>query len=599
MTSKETIRKRLEMLRGQMAKEGIRFALMKSTDPHASEYICDHYKVTEYFSGCTSDNVILITDAVNAYLWTDGRFFISAANELEDTGITLMREGMKGVPTVEAFLKRELQPEDVLAFDGRSMDASSGKRYRMAAEKAGATVNGNFDPAEELWIGRPKKPQNPVWILPGGLAGESADSRLARIRRRMEEEGARHHIVSSLDDIAWILNIRGSDIACCPVCLAYLLVGAETADLFIQKEEVNQETADYFREIKVKIHEYEDVFSYLENYHFEGSVWIDSGHSSFEMMRCISEKADVLDLPNPSLAMKARKNKTEIENSKYFYLLDSVAVSRFIYGIRNKIGRERITEYTAACEMDRLRREIPGFLDYSFGTISAYNVNAAMAHYQASEENASVVGCEGFLLVDSGGQYKGATTDVTRTIAVGPLSAEMKRDYTLTAAANLRLMYSRFKKGTTGSQLDLIARSPLYEYGIDYDHGTGHGIGYILNVHEGPQRIGKHTGNTKEVPMEAGMITSDEPGVYRENLYGIRIESILLCVEDCETEFGEFLRFDPLTFVPLEREAIDIRYLTEEDRILVNHYHAEVREKLAGFFTGDELKWLIEVTEEI
>ena len=599
MTSKETIRKRLEMLRALMAKEGIRLTLMKSTDPHASEYICDHFKVTEYFSGCTSDNVVLITDAVNAYLWTDGRYFISAANELMDTGITLMRMGMKGVPTVEAFLKKELQPGDVLALDGRNMDASSGAKYRAAAEKAGAEVISNFDAAEELWVGRPEKPQNPVWILPGELAGESADSRLARIRRRMEEEGAKHHIVSSLDDIAWILNIRGSDIACCPVCLAYLLIGAETADLFIQKEEVDQETAEYFRQIKVKTHEYEEVFSYLENYHFEGAVLVDSGHSSYEMMRLISEKAEVLDLPNPSLEMKARKNKTEVENSRHYYLLDSAAVTRFIYRMKNKVGREAVTEYTAACEMDRLRSEIPGFLDLSFGTISAYNANAAMAHYQASEENAAAVGNKGFLLVDSGGQYKGATTDVTRTIAVGPLSAEMKRDYTLTAAANLRLMYSRFKKGTTGSQLDLIARSPLYEYGIDYDHGTGHGIGYILNVHEGPQRIGKYTGNAKESPMEAGMITSDEPGVYRENLYGIRIESILLCVEDCETEFGEFLRFDPLTYVPLEREAIDIRYLTAEDRILLNHYHEEVRAKLSGFFTGEERKWLIEATEEI
>lgn len=597
---KEEIRKRIEALRNDMKQAGIHMTLMVSTDPHVSEYIDAHYKVTEYFSGCTSDNVVLIVEEDSARLWTDGRYFISAAMELQDTGIGLMKMGEEGVPTLKAYLESHLEKDMTLGFDGRCVRASDGRLYRKAAEKAGAKVDSTYAPADSLWVQRPPLACHPVRILPEELCGFSFAEKLDMVRGKMEEEGARYAVLSKLDDIMWLLNIRGADVECNPVALSYALIGPDTFDLFIQSGEVTEELKKYARAARVKLHGYEEVYSYLDSYHFEGKVLCDTAQSSDAIVSLILGKAELLDRPNPVVLLKAKKNETEIRHIRRTYIQDSVAVCRFICAMKKKAGTdERVTEVSAAAHMDALRREIPGFLDLSFPTISAWGPNAAMAHYSPSEESCSEVAREGFLLVDSGGQYEGGTTDVTRTIAMGPLTEEMKRDFTLVAISNLRLMDARFISGTTGVQLDMLAREILYRYGLEYNHGTGHGIGYILNVHEGPQSIRKSASGGGGVPFEPGMIVSDEPGVYKEGRYGIRTESILICTEHEKTEFGTFYKFEPLTFVPIDTDAIDVRYMEPSDIELLNRYHRCVRAVISPYLKDEELEWLRQATREL
>ena len=583
-----------------MMGRGITCTLMMSTDPHASEYTGDYFKVTEFFSGCTSDNAVLLVTQEDARLWTDGRYFISAAGELAGTGISLMKSGEKGVPGIEEYLSDSLFEGAVLGFDGNCVDAASGLKFRKAAEAAGASADSSYVPADRIWTDRPPLPSHPVWILSDDLTGMSCGEKMAAVRDALKKNGARYHMLSRLDDIMWVLNIRGGDIACNPVALSHMLIGLETADLFIQESEVTEAFRRYAAENRIRIHAYADVYSCLEQFPFDGPVLVSGRTVSDAMLHLLTEKSDVIDMRSPVERMKAVKNETEIRNIKKVYLRDSAALIRFIISMKTKTGKEKITEYTAAMEIDSLRREIPGFLDFSFPTISAYNADAAMAHYAVSEETAAAVEPRGFLLVDSGGQYKGGTTDVTRTIAMGDLTPEMRRDFTLVAAANLRLLYTRFVKGTTGAQLDMTARSVLYRYGMNYNHGTGHGVGYILNVHEGPQRIGPASADGCSTPFEAGMVTSDEPGIYREGQYGIRTETILLCVEDEENEFGRFLKFEPLTYVPIDRSALDLSFMEPSDIRNLNDYHAKVRENMMPYMENDrEREWLLDATAEV
>ena len=596
---KEEIRKRVRILRDDMKRNGIDMMLMTATDPHASEYVNDYFKAAEYFTGCTSDNIVFIVEEESARLWTDGRYFISAAEELNDTGIALMKMDQPNVPDFAAYLRAHLTKGMTLGFDGRCVRASMSKVLRKIAEMNGAEIMSSYAPADTLWVGRPKLPNYVLWILKEELCGASFQEKLQKVRVRMDELNAKYHVISRLDDIMWLLNVRGGDVPCNPVALSYILIGPETVDLFIRKEELSSESEQYFRAQRIKVHDYDEMFPYIRDYHFEGPVLLDGNESCDAIVSLLSEKTTVIDKENPTMRIKAVKNPVEIEQIRRVYKEDSVAVCRFICSMKKKAGREPVTEFTAACEMDGLRRKIPGFLDLSFPTISAWGPNAAMAHYSMTEESCSEVRPEGFLLVDSGGQYMGGTTDVTRTIAMGPLTPEMKRDFTLVAMANLRLLDTKFPEGTPGVQLDMIARECLYRYGLNYNHGTGHGIGYILNVHEGPHSISRSVKGGGTVSIEPGMIMSDEPGLYKEERYGIRTESILLCIQDEKTEFGQFLRFVPLTFVPIDLDAIEPSFMEPSDRERLNRYHSLVRAVISPFLEGEELDWLNEATREI
>ena len=594
------IRQRLSALRSSMKAEGIDYYLVTSSDDHSSEYVGEHYKVTEYFSGCTSDNVTMIVSQEEAKLWTDGRYFISAVRELEETGYELMKIGEKNVPTAGQYLEKHLGPEQILGFDGRCVTAIDGQNYRRIAKYCGARVDSTVDFATELWSGRPVMPSHPLKILDESITGESTDDKLARVRDMVKSHGASYLVLSKLDDIMWLFNLRGDDIACNPVAMSYAMIGMSTVDLFLQSSEETQELRDYLKIHRIKLHEYEDIWDYVRDYHFEGPILVDRLSVSDELFHVLNQKEKLIDAMNPTTELKAVKNPVELAHLRECYLQDSVVVCHFIYELKKRIGKEKITEVSAAAALDAMRREIPGFLDLSFGTISAYNANAAMAHYAPSEDSCAELQPEGFLLVDSGGQYMGGTTDVTRTISLGNLTPAMKRDFTLVACSNLRLLFAKFREGCTGVNLDTFAKAPLWQYGMDFNHGTGHGIGYILNVHEGPQGIRMKANHLRRDPVFAiGMITSDEPGIYREGQYGIRTESIMECVDGETTEFGHFLRFSPLTYVPIDLDAIDTAFMEPSDIKLLNLYHREVYEKIAPFLEGDELSWLIQATRPI
>ena len=599
MAAAEEIRKRLEFLRAEMKHAGIDFYLMRSTDPHVSEYIGEYYRSTEYMTGCTSDNVTLIVDETEAYLWTDGRYFISAAGELEGSGIRLMKLGQPGVPTPAEFLKNSLVKGSVLGFDGTCVSAAEGMKLRKIAGKAGAATETREDLASRIWIDRPQLPCSLVQTLPDELCGRTCEEKLELVRQEVREAGAVHLLLSSLDDIMWVLNIRGSDVPCNPVALSFLLIGEQTADLFIQNNAVSEPFKEYARDHRIKLHDYTEILNYLRNYHFDGPIMCDPSSTNDALFDLLKEKEEIVAAPNPTSALKAVKNETEIKNIREFYLKDSVVLCRFIRFIKENAGSIAMTEWEAAEKLDSMRAEIPGFLSLSFPTISAYGPNAAMAHYAPSQKASAEIRPEGFLLVDSGGQYLGATTDVTRTIAVGPLSAEMKRDFTLVAVSNLALLNAVYAKGTTGCQLDLIAREPLYRYRMDFNHGTGHGIGYILNVHEGPQRIAHTPKDHIDAEMQPGMLTSDEPGIYREGQYGIRTETIMLSVPDTENEFGTFYRFEPLTFAPIDLDAVDPVYLDPAAAAELDAYHQLVREKVGPYLEGEDLEWLLKATRPI
>ncbi len=586
---------RIDALREDMKKNGIDFFLTVSSDDHASEYICDHYKFTEYLTGCTSDNVILIVTGDEALLWTDGRYFISAAGELVGSGVKLMKSGEPGVESVSDFLKSHLKEGSRLGFNGMIINSSRAADYERIAGEKKAEVVYDYAPEESVWLNRPDLPVHSLFILPDDITGESYEKKKERLLEKLDGD---YIIISKLDDIMWLLNVRGNDIAYNPVALSYMIFGKERQILFIRKEEVTEELSSYLDENGVTLAGYDEIISYIKSLK-DCKVMIDPDETSDLVMKTVEKSVGtdrVIKKADPIELMKAVKNDVELDHIRKTYIMDSVAVCRFIFRMKRDVGRVDMTELDAAEILDKMRSELPGYIELSFETIPAYNENAAMAHYAPDKASASRLQKSGFLLVDSGATYMGGTTDVTRTIVLGKLTDQEKADFTSVAVSNLRLLYAKFPKGTSGVGLDAIARQPLWDREIDFNHGTGHGIGYMLNVHEGPQSIRRRNADTPFVP---GMITSDEPGIYRENMYGIRTESITECVEVSSGEFGTFLGFRPLTFVPIDLDAIDGNYMTKRDIELLNDYHKKVRNVISPYLKGEELDWLISSTEPV
>lgn len=591
---------RLTSLRNSMKANGYDWYFCTSDDFHGSEYVADYFKVREHYTGFTGENAFLIVGSKKAYMWTDGRFFIQADIELKDTGVELMKMGEPGVPSYLAFIEANVKKGETILFDGRMVSFSLGKRIEDIVNKNGGSVAFENDIAGDLWENRPLKPSNPVSILGDDITGESFASKLSRIREKMKEFGADYHFLSSLDDIAWITNMRGKDVECNPVFLSYMLIGKENSVLFMQNSEVSTVVKKYLEKNNVTIADYDDILSYLSSFEFEGKVLLDEASVNYSCKKIISKKTETICKMNPSKPMKAIKNPVEIERLKDCYVKDSVCVTKFIYWLKNAVKSEEVTEISAADYLDNLRHSVPGFLDLSFPTISGYGSNGAIVHYSATKESNAKVKPEGMLLVDSGGQYLDGTTDVTRTISVGPVTDNMRLHYTKTAIGMLSLANARFLYGCTGRNFDILSRAPLWNLGIDFKHGTGHGIGYILNVHEGPQNIRwKYIDGFSEFPFEAGMLTSDEPGVYIEGEYGIRIENVILCVNDIENEYGKFLKFDNLTCVPLDRELLDKANMSSSELEMINEYQNSVYEKTKDYLTKEEAEWLYNITRPL
>ncbi len=589
-----------------MEEEGIDYYMMPTSDFHNSEYSADFFKVREYFCGFDGSNGTLVVSSKEAGMWTDGRYFIQAENQMKGTGVKLYKMLELGVPTISEYLKTNMKEGEVLGFDGRVISTSIGEDLEKTLSANKVSLKIDKDLAEDVWTDRPALPCHDMYVLSDELCGKSFKEKLSEVRQKMEEYGADFYLLSKLDDIMWLTNLRGNDVECNPVALAYAVITKTDFILFVQDKEVTDEVRKYCEAVGIELKDYHSLFAYLGDVSLSGDVLFDKRNTNFLTFKTLFKKAKeagvlLKNQKDPTEMLKACKNNTELKNIREVYLRDSAKLTEFIYWVKENVGKIPMTEYSAAMKLDSMRAELPGFIELSFPTISAYNANAAMAHYEATEDNCSEVRPEGMLLVDSGGTYLGGTTDVTRTIVVGEISDEIKRNYTATVMGMLRLAKANFLEGCTGKNVDILARGPLWDMGIDYKHGTGHGIGYILNVHEGPQNIRwRFTPGQNEAPLMPGMIVSDEPGVYIQDGYGIRIENILEVVKRGDGEYGQFLGFDHLTYVPIDLEAIDTSIMDRSDIKALNDYHKMVFDRVSPLIEDEKiLSWLKDATKEI
>ncbi len=599
---KETVesKERITALRSLMKENHIDYYFITTSDYHNSEYVDDYFKAREYMSGFTGSNGDLLIGANFAGLWTDGRYFIQAERELEGSGILLFRMGEEGVCGITEYLTEHIEQGQTLAFDGRCVSIQMGKRLEKAVEKKEAHILYEVDYIERLWKNRPSRRASQAFLLPHELCGKNQKEKLELVRTKMEKLDCSSLVLNKLDDIMWLFNLRGGDVECNPVALAYSIITQKDCFLFLQKAALTDKVKEELAASSVVLKDYDRFNEELEQIPWEGRVLLDKENSNYSIYKLVEKKAEVVLGTNPTQKLKAIKNEVELEQMKRVYLLDSLVVCRFMRWLKENVGKIPMTELSAARYMDQLRRDTEGFLDLSFPTICAYRENAAMMHYQATTKQDKEIQAEGMLLIDSGGQYMGGTTDVTRTYCLGEVTAEMKDHYTAVVVGMLRLLNGKFLYGCTGRNLDILARGPLWDMGIDYKCGTGHGIGYILNVHEGPQNIRwRFSEGMEEVILEEGMVLSNEPGVYKAGSHGIRIENIMAVKKGIKNEDGQFMEFEGLTYAPIDLQLINPDKMEKRDILNLNRYHRQVYERIAPLMTEEEKNWLQEVTKEI
>jgi len=597
---KQNICERIAKLRKMMKENGVAYYYITTADYHASEYADDYFKEREFMSGFTGSNGNLLIGADMAGLWTDGRYFIQAEKELEGSGIELFRMAEEGVPTTLEYLEQNMKEGEVLAFDGRTVATRLGQQMEEMTEKKGGKVLYHLDYVDAIWSDRPARKCEEAYALDEKICGKTVSEKLDMVRESMEKKNCQNLVLSKLDDIMWLFNIRGNDVECNPVALSYAVVTKDNSYLFLQEKAATEGLKSWIVNQPVVLCDYEKIMDFLQEQTWEGAVLLDKENISYAIYKLVKESAEVVFGDNPTELLKSMKNEKELEMMREVYLKDSLVVCRFMKWLKENIGKIPMSELSAAEYMDNLRRETEGFLDLSFPTICGYKENAAMMHYQATEDNHKELAPEGMLLIDCGGQYMGGTTDVTRTFALGPVSDEIKVHYTAVAMGMLRLLNGKFLYGCTGRNLDILARGPLWDMNIDYKCGTGHGIGYILNVHEGPQNVRwRFLEGMKEVPLEEGMLLSNEPGVYMAGSHGIRTENIMVTKKGVKNDDGQFMYFEGLTFAPIDLELIDTSVMEKKDIENLNRYHKEVYEKIAPLMTDEEAVWLKEVTREV
>ena len=584
-----------------MAQRGIDIYVVPTSDFHDSEYVGEHFKARKFITGFTGSAGTAVITMTEAGLWTDGRYFVQAERQLEGSTVTLYRMGEEGVPTVDEFLAEKLPENGCLGFDGRVIGGTWGRRMEKLAEKKNGTIHCNEDLIDIIWEDRPALSKEPAFILEEKYAGKSTAEKLAAVREAMEKEGADYHILTSLYDIAWLLNVRGGDIECVPVVLSYLVLTEKECIWFLQEEIVDEKLRAYLNENHITTRAYDAIYEYVLDIPANAKVLLSAGQVNYRIVSSLNEDITIIDKPNPTLLMKAVKNQTEVDNTRAAHVKDGVAVTKFMYWLKNNIGKTKITEISASDYLENLRKEQENFLGVSFNTISAYGANAAMMHYSATPESDTELKPEGFLLVDSGGHYYEGTTDITRTFALGPITDEMRTHFTAVCRSNMNLAHAKFLYGCTGLNLDILARGPLWEMGIDYKCGTGHGVGYLLNVHEGPNgfRWRVVAERNDSGVLQEGMITTDEPGVYLEGKYGIRTENELVCHKSCKNEYGQFMEFENITYAPIDLDAIDPEQMTKREREYLNEYHAMVYKTLSPYMTEEENEWLKRYTRAI
>ncbi len=594
------IQERIDSLRRLMEERGMDAYLVPTADFHESEYVGDYFKCRSFMTGFTGSAGTLVVTLDDAALWVDGRYFVQAGNQLKGSGVRMMKMGEEGVPEIADFLVDAVREGRNLGFDGRVVDSLTGEKLEKRLAAKGASVKYQEDLVDQVWTDRPALSAQPVWILKEEFAGKSAAEKLSDLRKAMEKEGATAHILTTLDDIAWLLNIRGDDVRCNPVVLSYLAVTGTEAFLFINSQVLDEECRAYLSGLGVAVKPYNEIYDYVSALRDE-KVLMETTCVNYAILRSLDPSNEIINRMNPTVLAKAVKNPVEIENMKKAHIKDGVVMARFAYWLKTNMGKIPMDELSVQKKLDSLRFETEGNLGLSFDTISAYGPNAAMCHYSATEETNTPLEARGFYLVDSGGQYYEGTTDITRTFAVGPLTDEEKEHYTLVLMSMLRLGDVKFPYGARGLTLDYAARQVFWDRGLNFNHGTGHGVGYLLNVHERPVGI-----RWKMVPermdscvLEPGMISSDEPGIYIEGSHGIRTENLMLCVKREKNEYGQFLGFEYLTCAPIDLDGVVKSMMTEHDVELLNQYHAFVYETLSPYLEGEEKAWLKNATRAI
>lgn len=584
-------------LREKMAAHNVDALILPTSDFHDTEYVCEYFGARKHFSGFTGSAGVLVVLKDKAGLWTDGRYFIQAGREIEGSGIDLMKMGQPGVPTIEAYLQENLADGATLAFDGRCVSMEAFEGYRDSLNDKNVTIVTDLDLAGEAWPDRPALPASRTFHYPEKYNGESVASKLARVREAMKEAGAKHHITTKVDEIAWLFNLRANDIPNFPVALAYAIINEEDGVLYIDENRLDEESAKLLAESGIKTAPYNQIYDDIDA--LEGPVMMEKDYVNSRIGRAIK---DAIWMTNPIQLMKACKNAVEVENAREAHKRDAVAVIRFWKWLDEQLEADNeVTEISAAEKLHEFRGQMPDFLEDSFETISAYHANASMPHYHPDRANPVRIEKKGMHLVDSGGQYLQGTTDITRTFVTGEMTEEERIAFTRVLQGHIDLAKAVFMEGARGMNLDILCRQYLWQDGRDYNHGTGHGVGALSNVHEGPNGF-----RWKVVPerkdscvLEPGMITSDEPGLYVEGKYGIRHENMIVVVPAFETEFGNFLRHDVLTLVPFDVRGLDLNLMHQDQIDWLNAYHQQVYDEIAPRLNKDEAAWLYERTRPV
>lgn len=591
------IQERLQNLRAKMQENGVQAYIIPTSDFHETEYVSDYFACRKYMSGFTGSAGTLVVLADQAGLWTDGRYFIQAQAQLQDTGITLMKMGQPETPSIEDYICQNLSKGSKVGFDGRVINYMDYKRYHAIFDSHQIDIVANLDLVNEIWQDRPALPATKTFHYALRYAGVSMEDKLAQVRQAMTREGCASFIITKIDEIAWLFNIRAHDIPHFPVALAYATIEKEKATIYIDASRLDDESKALFEQNQISVKPYDSIYEDVCS--LQGPVLVDPHFVNSRLALLVQEK--LVEAVDPIVLMKAQKNVTEIENTKWAHIKDGVACTKFMYWLKKNVKSQEITECSAQDQLQQYRKEQENYLEDSFNTICAYKEHAAMMHYSSTPETDVTLKPEGMLLVDSGGQYLEGTTDITRTFVLGEISEEEKHWFTLAMRSHIRLAKAHFLYGCRGLNLDILARGPLWDEDMDYQCGTGHGVGHLSNVHEAPNgfrwRIVPERNDS--CVLEEGMIQSDEPGVYKEGEFGIRHENELLVVKGTNNFYGQFMHFEPLTFVPFDLDGIDRSKMTQDEIEWLNAYHAQVYDTLQPYLNDEEKDWLKNATRAL
>ena len=588
-----TVKERIASLREILKLMGLKAFIVPSTDPHMSEYVASHWEARQWISGFTGSAGTIVVTEKEAGLWTDSRYFLQASEQLQGTGIDLYKEKLPETPSIAEFLKSRLSKGDVVGIDGQVFSLSTAKAMRKELGEKDIELRSVADPFKSIWEDRPPIPQNPIFILPIQYAGEGCQEKVVRIRQQMEKDNIDVILITALDEIAWVLNLRGSDVHCNPVFISYLLISHRDVKLFIDERKLTPEVKSYLNDCEVKVYPYIDFYSDLEQNTCVDKVLADPAFLNYAIYQGLSSHSELIERKTYVAFMKAIRNQTEIDNLHHAMVKDGVAMVKFLKWLDTEADIYHESEMSVDRQLHSFRAAQADYIGESFDTIAGYGAHGAIVHYEATPETDAALEPRGFLLLDSGAQYLDGTTDITRTIPLGYLTQEEKEDYTLILKGHIDLAMAVFPEHTRGSQLDILARQPIWQRRMNYLHGTGHGVGSFLNVHEGPNSIRMED---KPVTLQAGMVVTDEPGIYKAGSHGVRTENILLVVPAGEGMFGNYLQFETITLCPIDKRPIVLELLSPAEIDWLNRYHAKVYEKLSPYLDKAEQDWLRSVT---